>query len=287
MNGTRARVAARSHVGRVRKVNQDACLVADVATGRRVGPDEADAVLESGPRGLLLALSDGMGGHEAGEVASRLSLETLLSALQGAPESVAVEESLSAAVAAANAEVRLHASGSGARGMGATLTVVLLRGEEAVIAEVGDSRAYLYRGGRLEQVTHDQSLVQYLVDKGALSPEEARASSRKNILLQAVGRADEIQVAVGRLQLRKGDRFLLCCDGLTNAVTDEELQGLVAGDDLAASCGRMIDLANERGGTDNITVVVAEATAESLPAPSPNETAAETLESLRRFSGPA
>jgi serine/threonine protein phosphatase PrpC len=228
-----------------------------------------------------------MGGHEAGEVASSLALETLQAALAASPEEAGVEESVSSAVAAANAEVRVRASGSGARGMGATLTVVLLRGDDAVIAEVGDSRAYLLRGGRLEQVTHDQSLVQYLVDKGALSPAEARTSSRRNILLQAVGRADEIQVAVGRLRVRAGDRFLLCCDGLSNAVSDEELCGLVAGDDLSESCRRMVDLANERGGTDNVTVVLAEVSGEGLLAPEPDETVAKSLQVLRSFAGPS
>ena len=118
------------------------------------------------------------------------------------------------------------AQASGKRGMGATLTAVHLRGDVAHVAQVGDSRAYLLRSGRLQQLTRDQSLVQLLVDQGTLSPEAARTSSRKNVLLQAIGTSDEVKVAIGRLKLRRGDRFLLCCDGLSNALSPTRRFGI-------------------------------------------------------------
>jgi len=286
MDGTRIWVAARSEVGRVRKINEDAFVVADLTTGRSLEPAAGDGELEVGPRGILLSLSDGMGGHAAGEVASALVLESVRASLSGAPEGEPVELTVTTAIAAANAAVRRNAAEEGKRGMGATLTVVLVRATEAFIVEVGDSRAYLVRGEALQQLTRDQTLVQFLVETGALSADEARTSKRKNILLQAVGHAEELKVAISRLQLRRGDRFLLCSDGLSNAIPDDELQRLLLGDDPVVACRNLVDLSNERGGADNLTAVVAQVTGDGLPEATPAESIAQTLEVIRRFPGP-
>lgn len=284
MDGSRVWVGARSDVGRVRKINEDAFVVTELATGRQLARDVAAGEFEVGSRGLLLALSDGMGGHEAGEVASALVLDSVRKSLEAVSETAPVEATVTAAIDSANAAVRRSAAEEGRRGMGATLTGVLLRTAEAYIVEVGDSRAYLVRGGKLKQLTRDQSLVQLLVDKGAISAEEARASNRKNILLQAVGHADQIQVAISRLKLRRGDRFLLCCDGLSNAIADDELLRLVSENDPAVACQRLVDLANQRGGADNLTAVVAHVEGNGVPEPPPSETIEETLDIVRSFS---
>jgi len=286
MDGTRVRVAGLSEVGRVRKINEDAFVVTDLATGHPLDAAAGTEELEVGPRGVLLALSDGMGGHAAGEVASALVLDALRASLAGASESEPVEATVTTAIDSANAEVRRNAAEDGKRGMGATLTAVLLQAAEAFVVEVGDSRAYLLRGDSLQQLTRDQTLVQLLVESGALSAEEARTSSRKNILLQAVGSVEELKVAISRLKLRRDDRLLLCSDGLSNGMSDDEMGRLLAGDEPAAACRQLVDLANERGGADNLTVVVAHVKGDGLPEAAPGESIAQTLEVIRKFPGP-
>ena len=179
-------VSALTDVGRARTTNEDACAVTDLASGRLIESVGADQAVDVHDRGVLLALSDGMGGHQAGEVASALVLESLRAAL--ADEALgALHEQLEQAVQRANKQVKSAAQTRERRGMGATLTAVMVRGREAYIAEVGDSRAYLLRSGRLRQITRDQSLVQFLIDQGMLSAEEARHAPEKNVILQAVG----------------------------------------------------------------------------------------------------
>lgn len=142
--------------------------------------------------------------------------------------------------------------------MGATLTAVFVRGDTATIAEVGDSRAYLIRRGVIKQLTKDQSLAQVLIDKGALDPARADDMPFKNVILQAMGRGARIEVALARLSLRARDCLLLCSDGLTRHVSDDEIRDIVLpATRLDAACKALVDLANERGGADNVTVVLA------------------------------
>jgi len=232
-----------------------------------------------------------MGGHQAGEIASALVLESLQAAMQMESKG-AIHEQLEEAVQRANQTVMNAARADNRRGMGATLTAVFVRGHEAYIAEVGDSRAYLLRNGRLRQITRDQSLVQLMVDHGVMSPEEAKRSASKNVILQAMGLAHDVRVAIARLELRRGDRFLLCSDGVTNEVSDEELKQTLSGSAPRAACDTMIALANERGGRDNSTVIVADLSGDSLELPDEFETVTSTYEVLQAFeanlgSGPA
>jgi serine/threonine protein phosphatase PrpC len=125
-----------------------------------------------------------------------------------------------------------------------------------------------------------------LVDVGVMTPEQAKDAPQKNVILQAMGREKDIQVSIGRLRLRRGDRLLLCCDGLSNAVTDPELEAMLGDPDLANICERMIDLANERGGEDNLTAVVALVEGDGLPMPSLDEPATQTIEILQEYKGP-
>src|SRR6185503_14199233 len=138
----------------------------------------------------------------------------------------------------------------------------------AYVACVGDSRVYLVRGGRIRQATKDQSYVESLVDAGVMTREEAERSPYKNIIVQAMGQLPDVRVALGRLALRRGDVFLLCSDGLSGKVSDDEmLYWLKAGPNFHASCIRLIELANQRGGEDNSTVIIAEVASDSLPEP--------------------
>jgi serine/threonine protein phosphatase PrpC len=252
------RVAASTDVGRVRKGNEDAFVVANLDEDAPATVSGARRIAV-GERGMLLAVSDGMGGARAGEVASKIVVDTLRGALAEAAPAASRRVVLTAAVERAHRAVQEAArEDKKFRGMGATLTAVFVRGNSAYIAEVGDSRAYLLRRGVMKQLTKDQSLTQMLIDKGALDPARADESPLKNVILQAMGRSKRIKVALARLSLRAKDCLLLCSDGLTRYVSDEEIRDIVLpAQRLDAACKALVDLANERGGADNITVMLA------------------------------
>ena len=282
MSGVKMIVSAMTDVGRARETNEDAWSIIDLASGKKIDAVREDHTVDVQERGVLLALSDGMGGAEAGEVASALVLESLEKALEREAKG-AIHEQLESAVQRANRNVFFEAKLENREGMGATLVALFIRGDEAYIAEVGDSRGYLLRKGRLRQITRDQSLVQLLVDQGVMTADEARNSPSKNVILQAMGLAKDVRVAIARLRLRRGDRFILCSDGITNPVSDPELQKILTDSEPRAACETMIALANDRGGDDNQTAIVADLTGEGLPAADEFETVTETYEVLKRY----
>jgi serine/threonine protein phosphatase PrpC len=282
MPGVKMVVSAMTDVGRSRTTNEDAFSITDLASGKTLPASGTDYAIDVQERGVLLAVSDGMGGAQAGEVASALVLDSLQQAMARDARG-AIHEQLESAVQRANRNVFEEAKSEDKHGMGATLTALFVRGDEAYIAEVGDSRGYLLRKGRLRQITRDQSLVQMLVDQGVMSVEEARSSPSKNVILQAMGLRRDVRVAIARLRLRRGDRFVLCSDGVSNPVSDAELQQIVTHSDPRAACETMIALANERGGDDNQTAIVADLTGDDLPLPDEFETVTETYEVLKTF----
>jgi PPM family protein phosphatase len=271
-------------MGRVRTNNEDAFLITALA-GASGAPAPTEMVtFESAEHGVLLAVSDGMGGAEAGEVASALVVETLQRAMSEAGDKLDWNEATKQAVERANREVWSAARAPGRKGMGATVTAVCLQGDHAHIAEVGDSRAYLLRNARIRQVTRDQSFVQYLVDAGALKPEEAATYPMKNVVLQAMGQNPNVQVALGRLELRRGDKLLLCSDGLSGKLKNEDMLAQVQqAPSLEAACRALVALANERGGEDNITVVLASVDGEGLSIPREQETLTQTFQVLAEY----
>ena len=264
--------------------NEDAFVVADL-TGDSILQEQQIGRFEVGQRGVLLAVSDGIGGHAAGEVASALVVESLRRSMaKGAVE--AQDTLLEKAVLQANRDVWEAAHHPGRHNMGATLTAMFIHGTVAHIAEVGDSRAYLLRNGNILQVTRDQSYVQLLLDSGALSPQEANRSEIRNVILQAMGLRPDVTVALGRLDLRDRDAFILCSDGLSNKVSVEELRDLVLTSPRLDMAGRrMIELANERGGEDNITAIVC-GIGGDLPKPQETERLSQTLHVLQEFEAP-
>jgi PPM family protein phosphatase len=250
-------VFARTDIGLKRAGNEDAFLVADLSTGKTgLGPEISKHAV--GERGSLMVVSDGMGGAAAGEIASELSVKTLLEALQDSLGDIPVGERLNKATEIANERVWSYArQNPKLAGMGATLTAVLVHNNLAYIAQVGDSRAYLIRGGRIKQLTKDQSLIQLLTDSGALQPDQL-STVPQNVIMQALGTAPTVQVAMSVVELSRNDHLLLCSDGLSNKVEPAEMVDLVDGaDSITSACRKLVELANERGGEDNITVIVA------------------------------
>jgi serine/threonine protein phosphatase PrpC len=279
-------VAGRTEVGLARPSNEDAFLIADLAQGLPVVPSCLSR-FEIGPRGALLAVSDGMGGHPAGEVASAIVVESLRRSLTEASERDASDVLLERAVVRANRDVWDAGHSPGRENMGATLTAVLLRDSTAYLAEVGDSRAYLVRDGHIKQMTRDQSYVQVMIDSGVMSTDEAKRSELNGVILQAMGLKKSVQIALGRIELRQSDCFLLCSDGLSSSMTADEMRRIVLTSGAPdAVCGRLVQLAMQRGGHDNITVIVAGVRGE-LRAPVAGERISDTLLTIREFrAGP-
>lgn len=226
----------RSDVGRIRTGNEDAFLVA----------------------GTVFAVADGMGGHRAGEVASAAALEplTLLDG-QHFEDAGAALAALTAAAAAANAEVsRRSLDDPELEGMGTTLTALLIDNGAAHLVHVGDSRAYLSRGGALAQLTDDHTLVQALIDQGRLTPAEAGKHPHRSVITRAIGVAADVEVDARSITLEPDDTLLLCSDGLTGMITDERIAELLATHAPADAIDALIAAANEAGGADNVTVLI-------------------------------
>lgn len=279
-------IHATSHIGRVRKGNEDNYLLLDLSAAKRWTGDQEDSefVIESqrfsvDENGVVMAVSDGMGGALAGEVASTMAVETVSDHLiNGDLESTLTPENKELSLisrlyeATINANYLIHDQGRTDpqfQGMGATFTGLGVTPAAADIIQVGDSRAYLVRNGKIYQVTKDQSLVQQLIDAQQISPEEAETHNLKNVILQALGAQNEIYPVSARVQPHDGDVFLLCSDGLSNKVSAAAMQRSVLDnyDGLQNACVELVRQANENGGEDNITVVLAKFTGEELPKP--------------------
>jgi len=276
-------VVARTEVGLVRSSNEDAFVIADL-TGGSLLDEQRIAEFEVGQRGVLLAVSDGMGGHAAGDVASALVVESLRRSMAREPPQGSSDALLEKAALRANRDVWTAGRTPGRQDMGATLTAVFIHDKTAHIAEVGDSRAYLVRSGYIQQVTRDQSYVQLMIDSGQMSPEEAKASKFSSVILQAMGQKENVQIALGRLDLRQRDCLILCSDGLSGLVSAEEIRVIVlTSGPPDAVCARLVELAMQRGGSDNITVIVAGVSGD-LPAQVAGETISDTLLVVQEFA---
>jgi protein phosphatase len=257
------RVVGRTDQGKTRDHNEDNFLVADL-TRKDATPPAGEREYDLGERGLLVTVCDGMGGAAAGELASEMATNTIYQQLLGSwllePEITGQRFAfrLKEAVETANIEIHNYAkSHPENRGMGTTATVAGILGDHIYVAQVGDSRAYLVRDGAAHQITKDQSLMQRLVEAGELTEEEAAHSERRNIILQALGPDLKIKVDLTHQEVRRGDLLVLCSDGLSGQVKKEEIGREASGGDLRTACERLVALANDRGGPDNITVVMA------------------------------
>jgi PPM family protein phosphatase len=265
------RLFGRTDVGQVREHNEDNFIVADLTKESR-GLMESDRVQLVGDRGTLLGVCDGMGGAAAGEVASQLAVDIIYQrmALGDAPKdrdeiAARLVHAIEAAGLRIFSEAKLDRT---RRGMGTTATISALVDDHLFLGQVGDSRAYILRGDRLVQVTRDQSLVNQLIEAGQLTEEEAETFEHNNIILQALGTADTVQVDLTYVHLRTGDTLMLCSDGLSGMVRNDEIREVLRSvDDPLEACKTLTDRANQAGGHDNITVVVAKFEGDGLHAP--------------------
>ncbi len=236
-------------VGMVRQVNQDYVYTTDNPIG---------------PLDNLFVVADGMGGHQAGDYASKYTVETVIRELKNS-NIEDVEKALVSAIKVANREIIKKANQDPElKGMGTTIVVATIVNQMMYFANVGDSRLYLINQGII-QLTKDHSLVEEMVRLGGIKPEEAKYHPDKNIITRAIGAKDEVEVDFYEHRLKKGDIILMCTDGLSNMVEDDELFHIVQGGrDIVESAVSLVDAAKENGGTDNIGIVLVEPFADEV-----------------------
>jgi serine/threonine protein phosphatase PrpC len=278
-------LSAKTNVGRVRSGNEDNFLLLDLTEQKAWTGTEGEEPpaemrrFEVGPKGVVLVVSDGMGGALAGDVASRMAVETVRDMLTGgddgegegpcAPDAPLVECLRNATDYANFAIHRKSQEDPRCSGMGATLTAAAITKDGLSLLQVGDSRGYVMRGGQIKLATKDQSLVQQLVDVGQISEQEAETHMFRNVILQALGAQSDLSPVTGSVRVFRGDLLLLCSDGLSGKLRGEDIQQIVASSngDLPRACEALVNEANERGGEDNITVVLARLVGDDLPSP--------------------
>jgi protein phosphatase len=254
-------VCGGTNVGSQRAQNQDTYVITDLESGRVSRPCIRTEVWVSRP-GVLMLVCDGMGGRAAGEVAAQLAAASIKQELrtEGAAVGQSPDESLKRAVLGANQAILDEAEAHPAeRGMGTTCTAAIVSPDRMAIVQVGDSRAYLLRDGRLSALTRDQTLAEDLVDRGTLQPEDVAHFPYRHVLAQALGTEADVRPVVSNVDLKEGDRVLLCSDGLHGPVPEQAI-GKILNEtrDLAQVIGELIAAALAAGGPDNVTVVVAE-----------------------------
>ncbi|MCA1622820.1 MAG: protein phosphatase 2C domain-containing protein [Acidobacteria bacterium] len=288
---------ATSHVGRVRKGNEDNYLLLHVSDSKiwKSSQNAEDFIVESqqfevDDNGVVLAVSDGMGGAAAGEVASKMAVETVIQkVLEETLEKTISPDNLDDSLigklyeATVYANYLIHHQGRTDpqyNGMGATFTAIGITPQTVDLIQVGDSRTYLIRSGQIYQLTKDQSLVQQLIDAGQIQPEEAETHTLKNVILQALGAQNEIYPVAGRLSPQRDDILLLCSDGLSNKIGAADLQRIVLENvnQLQIAAAELVKEANKRGGEDNITLILAKLTGNDLPAPTQEKIKLELLD---------
>lgn len=233
------KVVAKTHCGKVRPINEDRYLV----------PEEGDSIV---------LVADGMGGHKAGEVASETAAQTIRAcAVKMHGREISIKTALKWVRQANQIIYRMANEKPECMGMGTTMTFLYFMDKHALLAHVGDSRCYRIRGGRIMQLTKDHSLVAELVRIGEITPEQARNHPYRNIITRALGTDDYVAVDAQDIPVEENDVYLLCSDGLSNYLEEDELLHAVQNQPSDALCDHLVQIALDRGGRDNITVVAA------------------------------
>lgn len=246
------KVVVKTDLGNVRTNNEDAGTFVKIA--------DENVIRE---KGYLLFVADGMGGHNAGEVASKIALETISDEYFKKDSHADKEKALSNAFVTANKKIyELAQANQSYKGMGTTCTVVVVAGQNIYFAHAGDSRAYIFKNETITQITEDHTYVQQLVKNGDITEAEAIVHPQRNVLINAMGTKPTLRVDTGKaiLTFEKNDRLLLCSDGLYDYLSDEELAAALFKNPLQEIADYLIAEAKRRGGKDNITVVLAEKT---------------------------
>jgi PPM family protein phosphatase len=273
-------VCATTDLGRERANNEDAYVVWDARTQLMFGFPMG--VAHGVPYGAtLLAVADGMGGENAGEVASGLTLQSLRLAIARRLLRSSPAAALRSAIQSANEAVTAAADVPGRMGMGSTLVAALVEEDRAYVATIGDSRAYVLRGDTLVRLTKDQTYLQLLIDQHVLTPREVEHFPHKNVILQAIGRTKTLRVPIKQWTLCRNDVLLLCSDGLTGEVEDDEIRAILCAAPCLDDATRgLVRAANARGGHDNITVVLAQVHGRMLAEVAPDEPPERSLETI-------
>ena len=262
----RATVAGKTDLGRVRENNEDKF---------EFYVPEDERVLAS--KGAVYLVCDGMGGHAAGQIASEMACKTFIDVYVNHPGDSPVT-AMTTAVVAANRFVFENAKNNPQRkGMGTTLSALILKQDEAFTVQVGDSRVYRLRDGALEQLTHDHTWTDEAIRAGVITPDEAKNHQYKHVITRAVGTEAQVVPEVTKFDLRAGDLFMVCSDGLLNHVEDDAIAGVLKGFSPADACWRLVGLALQGGGSDNTTVLIVRVdaldvleTGDPAPIPSPS-----------------
>ncbi|WP_089933094.1 PP2C family protein-serine/threonine phosphatase [Candidatus Entotheonella palauensis] len=253
-----------SDVGRHRENNEDRFIVADL-TRKVIGVYDntvtPDLICHKiGAFGTVFIVADGLGGHEKGEVASQIAVEgTVQFLFDMENESGCPAEWLNAAIQSAHSNIRKASNYSDSpKGMGSTITAIHVGQDVMTVAQVGDSRAYSFRDGKLKLLTEDQTLVGMLQKRGLLTDDQAQSHPSKHVILQALGQDKEVYAEIDSHQLRDNDYLLLCTDGLSSYVDHETIEKILSSSsDTPTHCQHLVDAANANGGLDNVTVVLA------------------------------
>lgn len=271
-NGISVTLYGKTHVGLVREHNEDNFMVADLDLPEGPLPGGEVAKSAVSDRGIAIAVCDGMGGAAAGEVASQMAVDTLFETLRGdgaAEDRDSFASRLVDSIEDAGARIyRAAKKDRTRRGMGTTATVAGLVDKVLFVGQVGDSRCYILRDGRLTLITKDQSLVNQLIEAGQLTEDEAMVFEHSNIILQALGTTEQVVVDLTFVELRRGDRVLLCSDGLSGLINDSAIEKEMSRiRRLPQLVDSLLDLANAAGGHDNITCIVADFDGDALEPP--------------------
>lgn len=253
-----------SDVGQKRTNNEDHFIVADL-TRKMLGVEDNRVISrmvyhEVGPRGTLLAVADGLGGHKAGEVASQIAVDAMVKTLfESDNPDLSPAQQLVIAIKTAHRDICLHQEEHPqTRGMSSTLTAMHVGRDRITVAQVGDSRAYCYTNGKLKRLTEDQTIVSLLQKKGMLTDEEAKTHPDRNVVLQAMGQSKKVEPELKSFRFRDGDCVLLCSDGLTSFISEQDVEAIFREEKQEnVRCQRLVDAANAAGGGDNITVLIA------------------------------
>jgi serine/threonine protein phosphatase PrpC len=268
-------VFGKTDVGLIREHNEDNFLLANVETGLRTSSPEEALQFKLGPKGAIFLVCDGMGGAAAGEVASTMAVESISIDMETSSAATRERYARSLRRSIENANEKIHVQSrinQNERGMGTTCTAAGLVDRTLLIGQIGDSRCYVLRAGKLVQVTKDQSLAWQLIEAGAMTVEEAKSFEHANIILQALGVQEKVDVVLSHVPLCRGDVVLLSSDGLHGPVSDEEMRDLLLSEtDPQKACEALIAMALDREGPDNVTVVVARFDGEGLPEPTADE----------------